>query len=555
MYKHKLFLGLGLFLFCVLISPSVFASSSGVVIKRFQAGGAPSGTSQQEFIEIYNDSSEDVDISNWCINHNDSSTNINCFIPPNTQTKLYITTKSSLLVVSPQFIAAYPAVVYDFGYSAGFSTNIPGTNGTIKLTDNLSQTVDRLGWGNGLGEGVAMPGNLTGGQIFERTQDTNDNSADFVVKTPPAALPHGGIYEKVVPVDVCPNISGLNITVPTGYIKDTDGNCYEDICDNIAGLQKVILNGYYRDGIDCKIVELKISELLPNVSGSDTGKEFIEIYNPTSHQVDLSGYILQLGPSYSKNYVLPSFALNPNSLVSLSDTVTKITLPNTSASVKLLTPDSQMVDETAAYQDPGDDQAWALFADSWRYTNQPTPEVVNQESIVVAGMGSGDSDELAACPEGKYRNPDTNRCRNIESDDAGLKPCAIDQVRNAETNRCRSIFAADSGLTACKAGQTRNLETNRCRNATTAINTLKACAANQERNPETNRCRKKAASAIAENNVKDIESEVRAEHGGWLLAGTAGVGLAGYGVAEWREEIALLGRKLASLLGKNPPTD
>lgn len=169
-------------------------------------------------------------------------------------------------------------------------------------------------------------------------------------------------------------------------------------------------------------------------------------------------------------------------------------------------------------------------------------------------MGSGDDEELPACPAGKYRNPETNRCRNIESD-TGLKPCAADQIRNPETNRCRSIFASDSGLTPCKPGQTRNPDTNRCRSNASAAGVLKACAANQERNPETNRCRKKATSQTASTEVKDIESKMQADRGGWLLAGTAGIGLASYGMAEWREEIALGLRRFRSLLGKNPPTD
>ena len=134
-----------------------------------------------------------------------------------------------------------------------------------------------------------------------------------------------------------------------------------------------------------------------------------------------------------------------------------------------------------------------------------------------------------------------------------MKRCAADQVRNLETNRCRSIFSNDSGLSPCKPGQTRNPETNRCRNSATLASTLKPCSPKQERNVETNRCRNKTASEIAASEIKDVESEIKADQGGWLLAGTAGVGLAGYGVAEWRTEISSGLRRFKSLLGKNPP--
>ena len=541
---------MGLLLFCIVFSSPAYASASGPVIKRFQAGGAASGTSQQEYIEIYNDSLQDVDITNWCLYYNDLS-QVSCFSPPDAGTKLFLSAKSFVLVVSPQLLATNPTMTYDFTYKSGFTTNIPGTNGTLSLVDSLtSLVVDRLGWGNGVGEGVSMSGNLPGGQIFERIQDTGNNSIDFTVKSSPALLQSGGVYEQAVPIDVCPNTLAIDSVVPVGYMQDADGNCYEDVCDNITGLQKVVSSGYYRSGIDCHIVQLKINEVLPNASGSDTGKEFIEIYNPTNYAVSLGGYQLQLGPSYSKNYPLPSVSLDSGEYVALLDSQTGITLPNSSASIKLLTPDGQTVDETDVYQDPGDDQAWAVFGGVWQYTNQPTSGFLNKEPVA-SGYGSGTT-SLKSCPAGKYRNLETNRCRNINSGTSNLKPCRADQIRNPATNRCRSIFSASSGLKPCKVGQTRNPETNRCRK-TTSGSGLKACAVNQVRNPETNRCRKKTSSEIAASEIKDIESKIQADHGGWLLAGTAGVGLAGYGVAEWRQEITLGLRRIRALLGKNPP--
>lgn len=571
---HKLFLGIGLFLFVfiqtVVFSPSSFAASSNLVISEVQMGGPGSGTTGQEYIAIYNNSNVEVDVTGWCLQSaiyskqdftETSTLKLNlCVDAPNPNTRLILPSKGSFVVASNGFIATQAV-----GYRADltFSTEAfsgSSTGGTLRIIDSNGVEIDKVGYGSSM-NAEASPALFTPNNIDNRSiqrigtttkQDTDNNLLDFT-QFPITSYKQGSLYEEAVIVDVCPNIPGLDTIAPIGYMQDTDGNCYEDVCDNIASLQKVVPNGYYRDGIDCKIVAIKITELLPNVSGSDTDKEFVEIYNPTNFAVDLGGYILQLGPSYSKNFVLPSFLLSPGSYAIFSDTQTTMTMPNTSASVKLLTPDSQEVDETASYSDPNDDQSWALFADSWQYTNQPTAQLENTTSIV-AGMGFGETEGLAACPEGKYRNPETNRCRNIESD-AGLKPCAIDQVRNPVTNRCRSIFTSDAGLTPCKAGQTRNPETNRCRSNSAAANTLKACAANQERNPETNRCRKKAASQIAAAEVKDVESKLQADRGGWLLAGTAGIGLASYGIAEWREEIALGLRRFRALLGKSPPTD
>lgn len=566
---HKLFLGMGLLLFAIfsllIFSKPAMASVQGPVIYQVQVGGAGLATTNEELVSIYNNSPEPINISNWCLQYSTFSngidfTKIACFEPPSTNYKLILPSFSNAVIASNEFVAKQTATyVVDAKFNGGL---ISGVSGHIRLIDKTNQEIDRVGYDN-MGSSLALhpesraalfTPNITNNRTFQRIgdqikQDTNDNLVDFS-QMPINDLPVSDIFEERIPIDVCPNTPTLDLVVPVGYMQDTDGNCYEDVCDNITGLQKVVSSGYYRSGIDCHIVLLKINEVLPNVSGLDAGKEFIEIYNPTNYAVDLGGYQLQLGPSYSKNYPLPSVSLAGGEYVALSDSQTGITLPNSSASIKLLTPDGQTVDETDAYQDPDDDQAWAVLDGVWQYTNQPTSGSLNKESIA-GGYGSGTT-SLQPCPAGKYRNPATNRCRNINSGTSSLKPCRADQIRNPETNRCRSIFSASSGLKPCKIGQTRNPETNRCRKATSGLG-LKACAINQVRNPETNRCRKKTSSEIAASEIKDIESKIRADHGGWLLAGTAGVGLAGYGVAEWRQEITLVLRRIRALLGKNPP--
>lgn len=55
------------------------------------------------------------------------------------------------------------------------------------------------------------------------------------------------------PVDVCPNIPGVQASIPDGMIKNSSGNCVTpepepiDLCENISGNQEVIPSGYYRD--------------------------------------------------------------------------------------------------------------------------------------------------------------------------------------------------------------------------------------------------------------------------------------------------------------------
>lgn len=69
---------------------------------------------------------------------------------------------------------------------------------------------------------------------------------DGVQATVPSGLTKdlGG---KCVPIDVCPNVDGVQATVPTGLVKDAFGNCVVDLCPNIDGAQATVPAGLVKD--------------------------------------------------------------------------------------------------------------------------------------------------------------------------------------------------------------------------------------------------------------------------------------------------------------------
>ncbi|MCJ7829655.1 lamin tail domain-containing protein [Patescibacteria group bacterium] len=58
-----------------------------------------------------------------------------------------------------------------------------------------------------------------------------------------------------------------------------------------------------------------ISEVLYDPSGTDTGKEFIEIYNSGGYALDMTGYVLHIDGGGTNDYIFPSFTLNSGSIV------------------------------------------------------------------------------------------------------------------------------------------------------------------------------------------------------------------------------------------------
>jgi hypothetical protein len=220
----------------------------------------------------------------------------------------------------------------------------------------------------------------------------------------------------------------------------------------------------------------------------------------------------------------------------------KFTLVNTSSRVILSAADGSTLSDTGIYNTPLDGESWAWIDNAWQYTNQPSPGAANLISLVEEVQIDATDSGLSACPAGKYRNPLTNRCRNITTDSAVLASCDTDQYRNPETGRCRKI--ENTSLTPCKEGQYRSEETNRCRSIQTA-STAKPCKDNQYRSEETNRCRNLPASSVPEAAfaVQPIKDTGLAFIGWWALGGVALLA-GGYAIWEWRRELVVLLAKM-----------
>jgi hypothetical protein len=445
-----------------------------------------------------------------------------CIEPNKTNVRLLLEASAVISFASGEFVVSNPGFVPDFVFSSGMATS----SGHVWLTDNEDKTIDRVGWGLAVNpeSNAALAhgsGETLSRNYLETFADTDDNSLDF--SSLPIINPiTSGMYEEEVIVDLCTNIDEIQVDLPAGYLLDEDGLCQKDFCPNIEDLQLVAPEGYEKKlGLeDCEMIPLEdsvlfITELLANAPSADGGKEFIEIYNPNEKTVDLKGYVLQVGPSFTKEYVINSGQIKPKEYIVFSDTESKIVLPNTSGvQLRIVAPAGNIVSQTPAYSNAGDDVSWALVEDQWIYTNQITPASPNQPYVEPAvDEVIGTTTILAPCPAGKFRNPSTNRCKTIETAVSALKPCDEDEYRNPETNRCRKVAVA-SALSACPEGQ--------------------------ERNPETNRCRKVSvlgASTDELPTITDVAVENTSGQINWPVILVALFGTFGYIIYEWRSEL------------------
>ena len=353
--------------------------------------------------------------------------------------------------------------------------------------------------------------------------------------------------------DICPATSAIDTTVPVGYQINSDG-----VCVPIEVMPT-----------PCHI---QISEI--SSQPNHDGKEYIEFYNTNNEVGVLEKCRIRINGGVEKAVGTIEVAPQARYVMDFSSGAIR----NTAGVMTLI--DSDNIEVEYSYQETNVGEV--VNFESGKYTgvisNHPTPNASNIESDIVPEQNtvtSESTDSSSACPEGKYRNPDTNRCKNIETASSELTPCSSDQIRSSETNRCKKInTAAGSSLTPCQPDQVRNTSTNRCkkisstgasltpcqpdqiRNPTTnrckkagaEDGSLKPCAENQERNPDTNRCRKVATDVDGTVLGAAASPASTANSSYKLPAAVASVtALFGYAAYEYRSDI---GRRITSIREK-----
>lgn len=475
-----------------------------ILISEVQSGSVES--SGQEFVELYNNSGEDVEFNNWCLSYKSA-----------TGTNWTVKSQLSGTIKADEFF-----VVSTSGYlenSDGVLTSgLADSGGHVRLTQPVESncddgvTVDLVGWGNANSPEESPAEPLARGKSLQRCSqdgvitDSNNNSSDFK------------LYDEINP----------------GSLAECSNETEQVNNDNI--------NSFSCEGI-------VISEILPNSAGSDTGNEFIELYNPTSDYINLTGCGLQLSGK-TNIYRFGDITVNPGGYSAFSDAQTGIVLPNSSGgTVYLLSAQDDELSEVTYPGDLEDDVSWAWFGgNDWQKTYSPTP----------ASANIAQTTKPCSSPD-QVRNEETGYCQSVSSssstEEDGLTPCKPDQERNPETNRCRKKSSeSDDSLKPCKPGQERNPETNRCKSVASASSSQKSCPAGQERNPETNRCRKVAGANVANAaSTNDVESVPSGSNSAWWIVGIAALVATGYGIWEWRNDIKLWFLKRFSKSTANTP--
>ena len=300
---------------------------------------------------------------------------------------------------------------------------------------------------------------------------------------------------------------------------------------------------------------LEISEIYPYASDcspldlSVLCGDYIELHNISTHDIDLEDLVVRTDSNSSSRTISNTFTLSgvlaPKEyrLIYATDDGARISLTNSGGYIwledawNLQAYPEFMTQWPSASSDEHGLAYMRTDEGAWAWTLDPTPGMANVFRAPVPSV--------TICPEGKYLNPDTGRCRSVEEAVSALATCEEGYERNPTTNRCRKISSGSTtSLTPCSEGQERNPSTNRCRSIASAVAELIPCDEGYERNPATNRCRKMQADGIppAPFAVQPVSANVPSWQ--WWVGGVIVAALAGYGIWEWRYELAKLWHRI-----------
>lgn len=350
-----IFLAIAFFVggFLFLITPAFAENSDHLVISQIQiTGGA--GKTSNDFIELFNPTSQSINIKGYRLVKRTQTGATDTLIKSFTDS-FFIPSQGYFLWANSDFLdipilpnaTTSATIAADNGIALRF-----GSNDTGSITDSVA-------WGeaqNTFVEGAIFPQNADGGQALVRNnnQDTNNNATDFTIA--PSSPRHA---EASVPPAEPPNTP----TPPPETPPPSSSTSSNTETSSVTNCQNTIL----------------VNEIMINPEDSNADYEFVELYNQTDIEKDISGWILEDSQGKTTKFTLPANTkIASHSFLTLYRPQTKITLNNSGDGVKLSDATGQICDASPHNSGAADeDMSYSRKNANWVWTSASTPNATN----------------------------------------------------------------------------------------------------------------------------------------------------------------------------------
>ncbi|HJP96611.1 MAG TPA: lamin tail domain-containing protein [Candidatus Saccharimonadales bacterium] len=403
-------------------------AAPAILITEMSPGTAVSGS--QEFIELYNQSTQSINLSGEQWQVQIASSKATTWDGAKTVALSGTFYPGTYLLLSSNYTVTGDTQSYLQQYaSAQFSSGLTATSGHIRLVHTVNAViteVDRLEWSttangtytsSGIGGAsvFALDSAIDAGSSIKRKTDANhtfmttaDVALNFAVS--PCPSPTANNTASITPLpttSTSPLPTTVDIANPLCAATSSDPNQESEIPVSSTEPPAVLLPAETIvstptattptiPAADAGLSAPQITELLPNPGSprTDATDEFVELYNPNAVAFDLSGFVLTAGLTGNKQYTFPAGTTIPaHAFVAYFSETTKLSLSNTSGKVILQDPLQRTIAQSGVYDTAKDDVAWARANGKWYWTTQVTPNAANviQEPVAKTKKSSSSS--------------------------------------------------------------------------------------------------------------------------------------------------------------------
>ena len=351
------------------------ANDSGIVLSEILAD--PSGDeSEQEFIEIENQSEKSIDLSGWTLR--DAS-----------KTGKYVFPEGSLLNAHAFLII--PRATFVFALN--------NTDETVTLKDVKGETADIVSWDK-TKENIALArsGSRWRATKFQTPGETNRFGND--PETKKLRVPKKGFAG--IPIPFTATITDLDRdeTKVTWDFGDKRKSYKQDTSHTYKKKGRYTVTLTATDGVadtiktfrvDIKNYEaplVRITSLVPNPAGADAGNEYLVITNKSKKEIDLKGWsIATKSKTKTKNFVnhkvTKSLIIQPGETKKLTKKYAAFTLGNTRQLLELRDPRGKTVQKLRYKLEksaPENAEYFKELDQPWRWRN-PLPLDTEEKGV------------------------------------------------------------------------------------------------------------------------------------------------------------------------------
>ena len=243
-----------------------------IVISEVQIGGA---TANDEFIELYNPTGQDINLAGFSLKKK-TQTGAESNLVSSARFSGVIPAYGFFLIAHPNYKTAINA---DLAYS-GASYYISADN-SILLYDMSGNLLDKVGYGEASDFETQAAGEPDSDKSLSRKisanvmQDTDNNYADFEVKDMPTPQNSGAVVLPSAEPPIIPPV--------------------EEPVQDEAAASSTTSNSSSQAEQQNSLGDMVINELVSDPADNEV--EWIELYNKTSREIDLTGWWLEDGSS------------------------------------------------------------------------------------------------------------------------------------------------------------------------------------------------------------------------------------------------------------------